>query len=88
MQTPEPMLPPRSASDPYEGRPVPRQPVPGYWGERLAWIAGLVLAISAFTEGVSNRNAWARVGASSRACSRGTSSPIIEPTFFTMAEWR
>jgi hypothetical protein len=24
--------------------------VPGYWGERLAWIAGLVLAISAFTD--------------------------------------
>ena len=50
MQTPEPMLPPRT-SDPYEGRPAPRQAVPaGYWGERLAWIAGLVLAISAFTD--------------------------------------
>jgi hypothetical protein len=24
--------------------------VPGYWGERLAWIAGLVLAVSAFTD--------------------------------------
>jgi len=24
--------------------------MPGYWGERLAWIAGLVLAISAFTD--------------------------------------
>jgi hypothetical protein len=24
--------------------------VPGYWGERLAWVAGLVLAISAFTD--------------------------------------
>jgi hypothetical protein len=24
--------------------------VPGEWGERLAWIAGLVLAISAFTD--------------------------------------
>jgi hypothetical protein len=23
--------------------------VPGYWGERLAWVAGLVLAVSAFT---------------------------------------
>jgi hypothetical protein len=50
MQTPEPMVPPRSSSDPYEGRPAPRQEVPGYWGERLAWIAGLVLAISAFTD--------------------------------------
>ena len=26
------------------------QPMPGYWGERLAWVAGLVLAISAFTD--------------------------------------
>jgi hypothetical protein len=50
MQTPEPMLPPRSPVDPYESRPAPRQPAPGYWGERLAWIAGLVLAISAFTD--------------------------------------
>jgi hypothetical protein len=50
MQTPEPMLPPRSPVDPYEGRPAPRQAISGYWGERLAWIAGLVLAISAFTD--------------------------------------
>jgi hypothetical protein len=49
MQTPEPMVPQR-ASDPTGGRPAPRQPVAGYWGERLAWIAGLVLAISAFTD--------------------------------------
>jgi hypothetical protein len=50
MQTPEPMLPQRQPADPYEERPLPRQQVPGYWGERLAWIAGLVLAISAFTD--------------------------------------
>jgi hypothetical protein len=50
MQTPEPILPSRPAADPYEGRPAPRQAVPGYWGERLAWVAGLVLAISAFTD--------------------------------------
>src|SRR3977135_4104143 len=50
MQTPEPVLPSRSTADPYEGRPDPRQPVPGYWGERLAWIAWLILAISAFTD--------------------------------------
>ena len=50
MQTPEPMVPPRSSADPYEGRPAPRQAVSGYWGERLAWIASLVLAISAFTD--------------------------------------
>jgi hypothetical protein len=24
--------------------------VPGYWGERLAWVAGLLLAVSAFTD--------------------------------------
>jgi hypothetical protein len=50
MQTPEPMLPPHTPVDPYEGRHAPRQAVSGYWGERLAWIAGLVLAISAFTD--------------------------------------
>jgi hypothetical protein len=50
MQTPEPMLPPRGSADPYEDRPTPRPAVSGYWGERLAWIAGLVLAISAFTD--------------------------------------
>ena len=49
MQTPEPMVPPRPSADPEERRPAPRQAVPGYWGERLAWVAGLVLAISAFT---------------------------------------
>jgi hypothetical protein len=43
------MLPPVSAGPP-ERRPVPRPVVPGYWGERLAWIAGLVLTISAFTD--------------------------------------
>jgi hypothetical protein len=42
------MLPPDPAAPP--GRPAPRHVVPGYWGERLAWIAGLVLAISAFTD--------------------------------------
>ena len=31
-------------------RPAARTLVPGYWGERLAWISGLVLAISAFTD--------------------------------------
>src|SRR5256885_15380740 len=50
MQTPEPLPPSRAAADPLAPRPAPRAPVPGYWGERLAWIAGLVLAISAFTD--------------------------------------
>jgi hypothetical protein len=49
MQTPEPLLPPRPP-EPLEGRPVPRVAAPGYLGERLAWVAGLVLAISAFTD--------------------------------------
>jgi hypothetical protein len=43
------MLPPRTTSGP-ERRPMPRGVVPGYWGERLAWVAGLVLAVSAFTD--------------------------------------
>jgi hypothetical protein len=43
------MLPPRAPAGP-ERRPSPRPVVPGYWGERFAWIAGLVLAISAFTD--------------------------------------
>ena len=49
MQTPEPMLPSRPAADPYGGRPAPRQTVPGYWSERLAWVAGLILTMSALT---------------------------------------
>jgi hypothetical protein len=44
------MLPPRASADPEGPRPLPRAPLPGYWGERLGWIAGLVLAISAFTD--------------------------------------
>jgi hypothetical protein len=48
VQTPEPEPPPRR--DPYEPTPAARAPVPSYWGERLAWVAGLVLAISAFTD--------------------------------------
>lgn len=50
MQTPEPMLPPRPSRDPYDDRPAPRPVGQGYWGERLAWISGLVLAVSAFTD--------------------------------------
>ena len=50
MQTPEPMLPPRQGDERYDDRPIPRPAVRGYWGERLAWIAGLVLSVSAFTD--------------------------------------
>ena len=45
MQTPEPIPPSRTE----ERQPAARPVVPGYWGERLAWVAGLVLMISAFT---------------------------------------
>jgi hypothetical protein len=44
------MLPSRASADPGDQRPVPRVAVPGYWGERLGWLSGLVLAISAFTD--------------------------------------
>jgi hypothetical protein len=35
--------------EPLPPRAAPRALVPGVWGERLAWVAGLVLALSAFT---------------------------------------
>jgi hypothetical protein len=41
---------PSAAGDPHAPRRSPRSTVPGYWGERLAWVAGLVLAVSAFTD--------------------------------------
>lgn len=44
------MPPPRPAREPGDPRPSPRPVVPGYWGERLAWVSGLVLAVSAFTD--------------------------------------
>jgi hypothetical protein len=50
VQTPEPLPPSRAPAQPLDRRPAPRNVTPGYWGERLAWIAGLVLAISAFTD--------------------------------------
>ena len=31
--------------------------MPGIWGERLAWVAGLVLAVSAFTDWYSGAQA-------------------------------
>jgi hypothetical protein len=55
VQSPEPSFQPRR--DPYEPQPSVRPPVPGYWGERLAWVAGLVLAISAFTDWYSGSQA-------------------------------
>jgi hypothetical protein len=43
-------LPPNAPLDPPQPRHGSRAVVTGYWGERLAWIAGLVLAVSAFTD--------------------------------------
>jgi hypothetical protein len=51
------MLPPRASADPLDQRPVPRATVPGYWSERLGWISGLVLAISAFTNWYDGKQA-------------------------------
>jgi hypothetical protein len=50
VQTPEPLLPPSRTAPGPERRAAPRTVIPGYWGERLAWIAGLVLTLSAFTD--------------------------------------
>ena len=44
------MPPSRTPQEHAAPRPAQRPVVPGYWGERLAWISGLVLAISAFTD--------------------------------------
>ncbi len=49
MQSPEPMPPQPPEPEPLPPRAAPRALVPGVWGERLAWVAGLVLALSAFT---------------------------------------
>ncbi len=49
MQSPEPMPPQPPEPEPLPPRTAPRPLVPGVWGERLAWVAGLVLALSAFT---------------------------------------
>ena len=48
MESPEPM-PPRRRPGPPAPRPGGR-PIPGEWGARLAWVGGLVLAVSAFTD--------------------------------------
>lgn len=54
MQTPDPLAPGEtlSAGEPFAApRAVPRVPAGlAAWGERLAWLSGLVLALSAFTD--------------------------------------
>src|SRR5581483_2071374 len=49
-QTPEPMPPPDAGLRASARQPATRVPVPAAVGERLAWVAGLVLALSAFTD--------------------------------------
>lgn len=49
MQTPEPLQRVRSGAQARPPRPLPRA-LAGDWAERIAWVAGLVLAISAFTD--------------------------------------
>jgi hypothetical protein len=49
VQTPEPVRRFRPAA-PAPTRRAASRPVAGEWGERLAWVSGLVLAISAFTD--------------------------------------
>jgi len=50
VQAPEPLPPARADSGPRRPRPAPRAYGPADWGERIAWISGLVLAVSAFTD--------------------------------------
>jgi hypothetical protein len=51
------MPPTRMDPEPQRPRPAPRPMMPGIWGERLAWVAGLVLAVSAFTDWYSGAQA-------------------------------
>jgi len=51
------MLPPRASSDPLDQRQSLRPAAPGYWGERIAWLSGLVLAISSFTNWYDGKQA-------------------------------
>ena len=57
MQSPEPMPPQPPEPERLPPRTAPRPLVPGIWGERLAWVSGLVLAISAFTDWYSGTQA-------------------------------
>jgi hypothetical protein len=50
VQTPEPLPPFSGETELLPPRPAPRAVPPADWGERLAWVAGLVLAVSAFTD--------------------------------------
>jgi hypothetical protein len=54
---PEPIVPAPTGENPPRPGYGARTPLPGYWGERLAWLAGLVLAVSAFTDWYSGTQA-------------------------------
>src|SRR4029077_7272372 len=49
VQTPEPARPFRMSPE-RRPRPEPATPLAGSWGVRLAWVSGLVLTLSAFTD--------------------------------------
>lgn len=50
VQTPEPARPFRAQPRRPPARPERTTPLVGSWGVRLAWVSGLVLALSAFTD--------------------------------------
>jgi hypothetical protein len=50
VQTPEPARPFRMRPERRTPRPERTTPIVGSWGVRLAWVSGLVLCISAFTD--------------------------------------
>jgi hypothetical protein len=50
VQTPEPLPPAGSEPRLRPPRPAAGGPTVADWGERLAWVSGLVLAVSAFTD--------------------------------------
>ena len=50
MQTPEPARPVRTRPQNRPPRPERATPQAGSWGVRLAWVSGLVLTLSAFTD--------------------------------------
>jgi hypothetical protein len=50
VQTPEPARPFRIRSEHRPPRPDRATPLAGSWGVRLAWVSGLILTVSAFTD--------------------------------------
>jgi len=50
VQTPEPARPFRIRPERRQPRPERATPLVGSWGVRIAWVSGLVLAVSSFTD--------------------------------------